>query len=62
MSELKRSADRFLRGEVESDLVEALTALVPDRWIAEHPDYRLEINRGTGIPVGLESVLGKMNS
>jgi hypothetical protein len=55
-------ADRFLRGEVESDLVEALTSLVPDRWIAEHPDYRLEINRGTGIPVGLESVLGKMNS
>jgi len=51
-------ANRFLQDEVEEDLVEALSTLLPDRWIAEHPKHRLEINRRTGIPVGMESVLG----
>jgi len=50
-------ANRFLEDHVEKDLVERLDALLPDRWIAEHPEHRLEINRRTGIPVGMESVL-----
>jgi len=50
-------ANRFLQNQVEEDLVEALSGLLPDRWIAEHPQHRLEINRRTGIPVGMESVL-----
>ena len=50
-------AEQFLAGHVEADLTESLDALLPDRWLAAHPEYRLEINRVTGIPVGLESVL-----
>jgi hypothetical protein len=33
----------------------ALSELLPDRWIAAHPQHRLEINRSTGTPVGLEA-------
>jgi hypothetical protein len=32
-----------------------LTELLPDRWIAAHGEHRLEINRPTGTPVGLEA-------
>jgi transposase len=50
-------AEEFLNQHIEAELVEALTALLPDRWLATHEEYRLEINRPTGIPVGMESVL-----
>ena len=50
-------AEQFLGGHVEADLTAALGTLLPDRWLAAHPEYRLEINRPTGIPVGLERVL-----
>jgi transposase len=50
-------AERFLRGEIETELVEALTLLLPDRWLESHQKYRLEINRPSGIPVGMEKVL-----
>ena len=52
-------ADRFLHEQIEAELVEALTALLPDRWLASHAEYRLEINRPTGIPVGMERVLAE---
>jgi len=50
-------ADLFLQERIEADIVEALEALLPDRWLADHPEHRLEINRPTGIPVGMERVL-----
>jgi hypothetical protein len=50
-------ADAFLRNEMEQDIVAALSELLPDRWIAAHPEHRLEINRPTGTPVGLEAAL-----
>jgi len=50
-------ADFFLRNEVEQDIVAALSELLPDRWLAAHPEHRLEINRATGTPVGLEAAL-----
>jgi hypothetical protein len=50
-------AERFLHEQIEAELVEALTELLPDHWLASHPEYRLEINRPTGIPVGMNSIL-----
>jgi len=50
-------ADAFLRNEMEPDLIAALNELLPDHWIAAHPQHRLEINRPTGTPVGLETAL-----
>ena len=50
-------ADSFLQQQIEPELVDALTELLPDRWLATHGDYRLEINRPTGIPVGMERIL-----
>ena len=50
-------ADFFSRNEVEQDIVAALSELLPDRWLAAHPEHRLEINRATGTPVGLEAAL-----
>ena len=50
-------ADAFLHNEIEDDIVAALSELLPDRWIAAHPQHRLEINRSTGTPVGLEAAL-----
>jgi hypothetical protein len=50
-------AESFLNQTIETELVEALTTLLPDRWLATHEEYRLQINRPTGIPVGMESVL-----
>jgi len=50
-------AEAFLHNQMEQDLVAALSELLPDRWIAAHPEHRLEINRSTGTPVGLESAL-----
>jgi hypothetical protein len=52
-------AEWFLCEQIEAELVEALTALLPDRWLASHEEYRLEINRPTGIPVGMERVLAE---
>ena len=52
-------AERFLHEQIEAELVEALTALLPDQWLASHEEYRLEINRPTGIPVGMERVLAE---
>jgi ABC-type uncharacterized transport system fused permease/ATPase subunit len=52
-------AERFLNDQIETELVEALTTLLPDRWLASHEEYRLEINRPTGIPVGMEKVLAE---
>jgi transposase len=51
-------ADTFLHDKIEKDVVAALSELLPDRWIATHPEHRLEINRPTGTPVGLEVALG----
>ena len=31
-------------------------------WVAAHPQYRLEINRSTGTPVGLEAALSGAES
>jgi hypothetical protein len=42
---------------MEQDIVSALSELLPDRWIAAHPEHRLEINRPTGTPVGMETAL-----
>jgi hypothetical protein len=50
-------ADSFLEQQIEPELVDGLTELLPDRWLAAHEDYRLEINRPTGIPVGMERIL-----
>jgi transposase len=50
-------ADVFLRNELEQDMLAALSDLLPDRWIVAHPEHRLEINRPTGPPVGLEAAL-----
>ena len=50
-------ADAFLPNEMEDDIVAALSELLPDRWIAAHPQHRLAINRCTGTPVGLEAAL-----
>lgn len=50
-------AEWFLQERIEADVTEALTALLPDRWLAAHEQYRLEINRPTGIPIGMERVL-----
>jgi hypothetical protein len=50
-------ADLFLQGRIEADIEHALSELLPDRWLAAHPEHRLEINRRTGIPVGMEKVL-----
>lgn len=50
-------ADAFLDDEVATDIVSTLSELMPDRWIAAHPEHRLEINRPTGVPVGLEAAL-----
>jgi hypothetical protein len=55
-------ADVFLRNEMEDDIVAALSELLPDRWIAAHPQHRLEINRSTGTPVGLEAALSTVES
>ncbi len=50
-------AEVFLRNQMDQDIIAALSELLPDRWIAAHPQYRLEINRSTGTPVGLEAAL-----
>ena len=50
-------AERFLQNQIEPEVVAALSELLPDRWLAAHPEYRLEINRSTGIPVGMERIL-----
>ena len=50
-------ANAFLHNEMEDDIAAALSDLLPDRWIAAHPEHRLEINRSTGTPVGLEAAL-----
>jgi transposase len=50
-------ADAFLDNELPNDIVSALSELLPDRWVAAHPEHRLEINRPTGTPVGLEAAL-----
>jgi hypothetical protein len=42
---------------MEQDMLAALSELLPDRWIAAHPQHRLEINRPSGTPVGLEAAL-----
>jgi hypothetical protein len=56
-------AEQFLQDQIEVDLVEALSELLPDQWLAAHPEHRLEINRPTGVPVGLEAtVLGEPTS
>jgi len=49
-------AERFLQNQIEPEVVAAFTELLPDRWLAAHPEYRLEINRSTGIPVGMERI------
>jgi hypothetical protein len=55
-------AEVFLHRQMERDLVAASSELLPDRWIAAHPQYRLEINRSTGTPVGLEAALSGTES
>jgi hypothetical protein len=55
-------AEVFLHRQMERDLVAASSELLPDRWIAAHPQYRLEINRSTGTPVGLEAALSGAES
>jgi hypothetical protein len=50
-------ADAFLNDEMEQDIVATLNELLPDRWLAAHPEHRLEINRPAGTPVGLETAL-----
>jgi hypothetical protein len=47
---------------MDQDIIAALSELLPDRWIAAHPQYRLEINRSTGTPVGLEAALSGAES
>ena len=34
---------------LEAELVARLNALLPDRWLKEHPEAYLEINRRTRI-------------
>jgi transposase len=48
-------ADRFLQDEIEVELVKPLSELLPDVWLAAHPEHQLELNRPTGVPVGLEA-------
>jgi hypothetical protein len=48
-------ADRFLQDEIDVELVKPLSELLPDVWLAAHPEHQLELNRPTGVPVGLEA-------
>ncbi len=47
----------YVDGKLVRVLEAGLSDLLHDRWIASHPEHRLEINRQGGTPVGLEAAL-----
>ena len=51
LKEYSRPLIERMRNDSQLDptLVAELNALLPDRWLGEHPDARLEINRRTRI-------------